>query len=70
LNRGVACNFGDGFEHHDSGQLAAGDGAACVSGSVHAERLDAALAKFGANARAKGPVARDDEDDWHLACRV
>lgn len=70
LDRGIAGNLRDGFHYDDGGQLARGEGAACVGRGIHPEGVDAAFAKFGANAGAEGPVARDDEDDRHLGRRV
>jgi hypothetical protein len=50
--------------------LSGGNRAAGVVGSIHAQCINAAFAKFGAHRGAQPPVTREHEYEWHPLFRV
>ena len=65
LDCGISCEVGRGFQNDGRGSLIIGERAAGVVGGVHAERIDAEFAEFGANGGAQGPVGGHHENGRH-----
>jgi GNAT superfamily N-acetyltransferase len=70
MSRRIAHQFTICFEHHDGRHLAARECAASFLCRVHAQRVNPALAQFGADRRAQPPISREHVDDWHPEIRI